>query len=40
MYNRKLETSAKEMAAHNKHEVTRARDRLKEVARKKKARKA
>lgn len=40
MYNRFLETSAKNMAVHNKHEVQRAKDRLKEVARKRKARKA
>lgn len=40
MYNKSIESNAKNMAAHNKHEATRARDRLKAVAVKKKARKA
>jgi len=40
MYNKFIEANAKNMAAHNKHEATRSRDRLKLVAAKKKARKA
>lgn len=40
MYHKNIESNAKDMAAHNKQEATRARDRLKQVALKKKARKA